>query len=1029
MSDIILQTRITPRLSTEKIIYRERLVNLLSENIRKNLILICAAAGYGKTTLVQDFLLRKDLQSAWYQVSSDADNIYTFLSYIIHSLRRLNGKFGDNTLQFMKSARQEFRLPADVKELVNILTAVFINDFCENVEGDTILVIDDLHNAGNPGWLTPFFNKLLEDIPRNLHIIITSREVPGFNVGGPASKRKLFQLNAENLYFTQDEIGELLSKVYMIVYKESDLVYLEKTFKGWIAGIHLMVQAGGGDFAITRKPDEQLPGGLFNFFANEIFNRLEKKLQDFLLDTSLMERFDEELCSTVLKLPDSRKLIAELINRNVFIQTYAADMTVTTQSIYYYSYYQLFREFLLMKVKELRTESEIRDFNMKLCEYHRDRRDYPSAIRYLLISEEYGTAIPLIKNNFKKIYTAGGYEAILSWLKNIPERIIQAEPYLLYCKTLIHMNFSGELKESLSFIERAIELSENNSGNEFLTDCSVLRARIQLLLGNTKAVEKDMNKILKIKTTKENYARTLYCLALAHFLNAEFEKCTAALNPCLETAAVMDLPDTKADALNLLGNVYLVMGEYLKSLYYFEQVEDKYLSIAKKFEKVISMVRLYAYSGNFQKAKDLLDEAKGLSSKFPSQIFISKALWTESQLRSCAGDYEGNLKVLEELKTMAAKSNSKYYLFYYYLSRGRSYYFLDRDAKAMESFEMSKDFMDERYSSESVDYEAAASILKNNDIKSTGTEKGLLKLYEHYKRNGEMYDMSLVGFHLSDYYFKRGINVKPLKYLQESLDISSGKDYVIFLQNEFLRKRYLFDLAAENNIEKELITHIFKNVENLESLDWLSPECRKRLSKEHEKLYDVSMSAFGGLEFKVRGKAVGEFKWIRKKSKFILAYLLLDPLNRINKDKLIDIFFGESSAKNAENIFHQSIHNIRNVLSIDYSLPQTAARKSSPKKTSPPNALTPSFVNYEDRILRLNPGYFYASDVMQFDSFYEKAFNNDTPAPDRIRSAQKALTLYKGELLKGYDDEWCLSLRDEYRHKSSRLTNFVKSSV
>src|SRR5262245_22989523 len=122
MADVIIQTRITPKKLLEKIVPRQILLKKIQENSLKNIILITGPAGYGKTTLALDFLNNKQTRFAWLYAGSDVNNLYSFINYIVHSIKHLKESFGENTLHIVSSLKETQpeieNLPAAVNSIM-----------------------------------------------------------------------------------------------------------------------------------------------------------------------------------------------------------------------------------------------------------------------------------------------------------------------------------------------------------------------------------------------------------------------------------------------------------------------------------------------------------------------------------------------------------------------------------------------------------------------------------------------------------------------------------------------------------------------------------------------------------------------------------------------------------------------------------------------------------------------------------------------------------------------------------------------
>ncbi len=171
------------------------------------------------------------------------------------------------------------------------------------------------------------------------------------------------------------------------------------------------------------------------------------------------------------------------------------------------------------------------------------------------------------------------------------------------------------------------------------------------------------------------------------------------------------------------------------------------------------------------------------------------------------------------------------------------------------------------------------------------------------------------------------------------------------------------------------------------------------------------MLAFGGLKFYLKGEEIPEKKWVRKKRKLLLCYLLLANNQTISKDKIVDVFFGDTPIDSIDNTFHQAVSNLRTALRV----PPPSEREEKIKSTEP------DYITYEDKTLRLNRMCSYYSDLEDFDNLIKRSIAAENPELT-IEYLMSAAILYSGDVLEGYYEDWCESIREEYKSK------FIKCS-
>jgi DNA-binding SARP family transcriptional activator len=159
---------------------------------------------------------------------------------------------------------------------------------------------------------------------------------------------------------------------------------------------------------------------------------------------------------------------------------------------------------------------------------------------------------------------------------------------------------------------------------------------------------------------------------------------------------------------------------------------------------------------------------------------------------------------------------------------------------------------------------------------------------------------------------------------------------------------------------------------------------------------------------------------------------MLFPNNPLTKDKIIDLFYPETPLESVDNIFHQTISNIRSALKPDSNTrieTETKKAKTSRSKEHKENASEPSFIIYEDKLLKLNPDFIYRVDALEFNRLFKLAGSSEAGEDKRIEYCKKAIDLYKGELLAGYYEPWCEDLRQEYSNKFISLCGELIGSL
>lgn len=1032
MAEKLIQTRVIPPGLTGSIIRRKRLVELLEDNIEKSLILICSSAGYGKTTLVKDFFSAYTHDYAWYYATPDIISYYTLLNYIVLALKKIDDKFGENTLSLIDSLKKDTQLSKNFKTNINDITATFINEFCGCFKNKVILVIDDFHNisAENCGeWLNYLFDELFDNLPQNLHLIMTTREDPGFNTGKLKAKRRIFQLGTHDLEFDKNEIDELLENIYSIDYTPDDISILTTKISGWITGIHLILQTYGKDFGKISIGDKLNYEEIFNYFAGDIFEKLDEKIREFLIATALLNDFDHEICNYLLDIKDSEEIIHKLLSKNIFIQRVtgfpgagfqnAKEKEVTN---HIYNYQELFKLFLLSKLKS-KEENNAR--LKKIFQYYVNKGNVLPAVNYGLDGENYDAVVPIIIINFNPLFEKGNFEILWKWISSIPNELVNKSPYLLYYSGILYLYMHLDPQKSIEYVDRALKLAGDYKDTRLLIDCLITKTDASLLTGKTEELKSELNNILKLEISHQEKVRILYTISRIYYRegHSKYEQIIILLTEAITICNEENIQSLKADINRMLGNVYHDWGDSIKAIHYFEQALSIDTDVYKKFRAMVNIIYDYSNAGLYSKAKEILRQTEELYNKYPS-LFIKRFL-----LRGSGGfffelgDFEECIKILSELNELEFKNNIKHYFVNSYVNIGEAYFYLKKYELALKNFEIAGDYNENNYEYHNILIQYLKAKLSVRYKKQQGTEKYLLEAHVFHEKNNILLPKLQIEFYLADYYLMEGMIDSAAKYLHDCLKLASEKQYVSFFEQEILTSRHLFDFAVsrpELSQFKKFIRTLFENQRARPELSWISERYKNRITDEIQKLDDLSMTTFGMLSFKLRGETIPETGWVRKKSKLILAYLLSEPNKALSKDKMIDEFFQDVPAENVDAVYHNTLSNMRTALKVKHEFSDEAEGKKD-KGKEPSYKWSPQLLLYEDKTLRWNPDFYYSSDCIKFDKLYNSAFSSATNENDKIKFSKQAADLYQGEFLPGYYESWCEEKRQDYSNMFIKL--------
>ena len=802
------------------LVHRPRLDDILNGFLNKNLILVYGPAGYGKTTIVADYLNHKRIKAAWLNLPEEVHHIYTFFSYTVHALQTIDESFGANTLQLIKSRREKAHASKNFKTTSIELVSTFVNEFKKSFNKRIILVVDDFQNLNETPWMKAVFNGLIKQFPENLHMIIISRQVPDIDFIPLIKKGKMSRIGMEEMVFNAVEIKNLLKDVYNFNGTNKGINLLEKKLGGWITGIHMILQTFGEHYENLDIEAQRIPENIFNYLAEEVYKKLNPESQRFLLITSALDDFDKDICGYVKDIHNPDSVFDELVKRNVLVQNKRQN-TLPKPGNHgnSYSYHQFFKTFMASKLRNHFPKEKSSEYKNIIQNYYFSRGDTISGINFLFNTRDYSNAIPLVLQNFDKLLREGKYEILWKWLSYIDKETITGNAALLFYSGLLNKYFAGELDTALDYIQKSIALlrKDKNSDSTLLVRCYINKANLLISLGRIQDVISEITDIIGEQPENELKAILQYYLALAYYQNGQYEISENLLRQSMELSSKNELTENEKNIFILLGHINLIKGEYKKSTHYYEKIDVLSPNILDKFETLCNLVLLYSQSANYRKAKQNLDKLDETIENFPSPIFRIPYMLAKQAYYYEKGEYETCKEILGGIHDIALSMNHINYLYLSSRLLSDTFYQMNDIVNSQKYLLEATEYLNKGNELEMVEIASVKALLEKSKIDNTeektesNIEAVLLFARDFYISQKLIYSQVQVDYHLADYYYNIGRSRYSMKYLKECLKISREKEYISHLYRGLKSSESLFKFALSNKIEEEFINRLFVN--------------------------------------------------------------------------------------------------------------------------------------------------------------------------------------------------------------------------
>ena len=412
------------------------------------LTLIAASAGFGKTTLVSEWIASSSRPVAWLSLDEGDNDPTRFLTYLVAALQTLAANIGKGVLAILQSPQAP---PTE-----SILTTL-INEIAA-IPDNFILVLDDYHVV-DAKPVDNVLTFLLEHLPPNMHLVIATREDPHLPLARLRARGQLTELRAADLRFTPSEAAEFLNQVMGLTLSMEDITALETRTEGWIVGLQMAA------ISMQGQPDptmfiQSFTGSnrfILDYLLEEVLGQQTENVQAFLLHTSILDRMCGPLCEAVLRAPagSGQKTLEYLERANLFIVQLDNERR-------WYRYHHLFAELLRQRLYQSPSsgteEGGVTEYHIRASMWYEENGLEVEAFRHAAAANDIERAERLIDG--KGLYLPfRGVAAMLDWLESLPTTVLDSRPSL-WVRSALSSLFTGQttgVEEKLQAAEDALQ--------------------------------------------------------------------------------------------------------------------------------------------------------------------------------------------------------------------------------------------------------------------------------------------------------------------------------------------------------------------------------------------------------------------------------------------------------------------------------------------------------------------------------------------------------------------------------------------
>jgi LuxR family maltose regulon positive regulatory protein len=462
----LLATKLHQPRPRTQLVPRFQLLERLRQGMAGALTLVSAPAGFGKTTLISQWLASTRVPVAWLSLEPEDNEPTRFLTYLIAALQRLDPHLGAPALALLAPPQ-----PAELETVLNVLA----NDLIDWQGEDFVLVLDDYHVVEAPP-IHQALTYLVEHLPSQLHLIIATRADPPLPLARLRARGQLSELRVAELRFGPAESEIFLEEVMGLQLSPEDVATLQVRTEGWVAGLQLAALSLQG-----RDDASSLLGAfsgshrfVLDYLSEEVLSRQPASVQTFLLSTSVLARLSGLLCDAVTGQAESQAMLEALERANLFV-------VALDEERRWYRYHHLFADLLRSRLHQT-MPALVPDLHRRASAWYEQHDLIGDALHHARLAPDLDRAMRLVEEHTHELVFGGQTHTVLNWLASLPNELVRTHPRLCLSQALLLL-FSGHLGEALQRLQEA-EQAASHFTQAFLNQVTTVQAYILFFQGD-----------------------------------------------------------------------------------------------------------------------------------------------------------------------------------------------------------------------------------------------------------------------------------------------------------------------------------------------------------------------------------------------------------------------------------------------------------------------------------------------------------------------------------------------------------------
>jgi len=659
-----LETKLyVPRLR-RTLVVRPRLHEHLSRGAESKLTLLSAPAGFGKTTVLAEWLAAVPAggpTAAWLALDPGDNQPGSFWTYVIAALQTVAPEVGAAALSLLQASRPP-PIETILASLLNELNAM---------PNDIVLVLDDYHVVDAPD-VQGAMAFLLEHLPPHLHVVIASRADPALPLARLRGRGELAEIRAADLRFTPEEAAAYLNEAMGLDLGASDVAALEARTEGWIAALQLAALSMQGRDDISGfiegfAGDDRY---IVDYLVEEVLERQSEEVRRFLLQTSILDRLSGPLCDAVTGQGGGKAMLEALDRGNLFL-------VPLDDRRRWYRYHQLFADVLRARLLDAQPD-RVPDLHRRASAWYEQAGEPSEAIRHALTAKDFVRAADMVELAIPAMRQARQEAMARRWLEALPDELIRMRPVLsvAYAGALLVSGQLEGVEERLRDAERwldttahAADGSEAPSARMVVVDegefrrlpgaIAIYRAAQALALGDVSGTVTHARRALDQVAKDDHLGRGAAAgfLGLTSWMSGELE---AAHRSWADASASLQTAGHVSDAIGCaiaLADIEIAQGRLGEAMRTYERglrlaTEQGAPVLRGAADMHVGMSELFRERNDLAAASEHLLARRELGDEngLPQNPYRSRV--AAARIRQAEGDLDGALELLVEAERL-----------------------------------------------------------------------------------------------------------------------------------------------------------------------------------------------------------------------------------------------------------------------------------------------------------------------------------------------------------------------------------------